>query len=270
MRLSKESSIFCRLSLLCGLVLGISLLWSGGAINPADDASAPTAAVEEGEPNDAFGVLEFRIAPRRPSFRGPSPLTKQGIAQCRKDLTENGPSVSIERNDEFVWMKIMPGVELPKYNPYQITQKYQGVEYLLVHNWPPFVMSSEMGWGLQGVTKDTRDNVGRPAIGFQSDQDGSNCFHDLTSANTNQALAIIVEGKVVSAPNIDGTLRGHGMIPGRFTVEQIDDMTKALGKIARPVSSTAVPVTQRSVGIYLIPVLAFVLVVSLIGFLIYR
>jgi preprotein translocase subunit SecD len=176
----------------------------------------------------------------------------------------------MKREDEFVWMKIMPGVDLPKYNPYQITQEYQRAEYLLVHNWPPFVMSSETGWGLQSITKDTEDNVGRPAIGFRFDQDGGDRFYYLTSANTNQALAIIVEGVVVSAPHIAEAVGSYGMITGSFTAEQLDDMSKTLGKIVQPVSSTAVPVTRKEVGIYLIPVLIFVVVVSIVGFLVYR
>lgn len=236
-----------------------------------DAASAPGGTIDEGEPNVAIGVLEFRVAPRKPgSDLGPSPLTNQEIAQGRKNLAENGPRTSIEWDDEFVWMKIMPGVELPKYNPHQIAGEYQGAEYLLVYNWPPSVMSSEMDWGLQSVTEDAKDAMGRPAVGFQFNQEGGDRFYDLTSANIDQAPAIIIEGEVVSAPHIAMAIRSQGMITGSFAAEQIDDMVKALQGIVRPVSTTAVPVTRRAARIYLIPVVIFVLVVSMVGFLVYR
>ncbi|UCF16213.1 MAG: hypothetical protein JSW59_01900 [Phycisphaerales bacterium] len=253
-----------------GPVLGLSLLWSWAATNAADATSAPAEAAEEAEQGDVDAVLEFRIAPRRPSFRGPSPLTKQEIDKCTKDLTENGPTASMERDDRFVWMKIMPGVALSKNNPHLITEEYQSADYLLVHNWPPSVMSSEMGWGLKRITKDTKDNMGRPAIGFQFDWDGADRFYYLTSANVGRSLAIVIEGKVVSAPSIESAIRSQAVITGDFTTEQIDDMTKALEKIVRPISTTAAPVTRRAVRIYLIPVLIFVMAVTIVGFLVYR
>ncbi len=161
----------------------------------------------------------------------------------------------------------MPGVKLPEI---LITDAYQGSQYLLVYNLPHSVMWPAAGWGLQSVTRGEADSVGRPYVGFQFDREGADLFYDLTSANVDQVLAIIIEGKVVSAPNISTAIRGQGVIAGDFTSKQLDDMSEALRKIVRPVSTTVAPVTQRSVGIYLIPVLIFLLAVSIMGFLIYR
>ena len=251
--------VHCRFLALCDLVLILSLLWSG---------AAPVGASEEPEPNAALGVLEFRVAPPQTgSGRRPGPLTRQEIDRCRRDLAENGPAVSMERDDEFVWMKIMPGVKL---HGDLITEEYQAAEYLLVHNWPPSAMSSAAGWGLHSVSKDTSDNMCRPAVQFLFHREGADRLYYLTSANIGQALAIIVEGKVGSAPNISTAVRSQAIITGDFTSEQINDIVKALQKIVRPVSTTAVPVTRREVRIYLIPVLIFVLAVSIVGFFIYR
>jgi hypothetical protein len=259
-----RSFALCRFSLVCGL-----LLYSGAAMDIADAASGTDVTVEQSEPNDILGVLEFRIAPcRSGSVLGPSPLTDQQIAGFRRDLAENGPAASLERDDKFVWVKIMPSVEL--HNPDQVIEEYQAMEYLLVHNWPPFVMSSKMGWGLQSINKNAKDDMGRSAIGFQIDRDGADRFYDLTSANIDRAVAIIIEGKVVSAPHIATAIRSHGMIAGSFTAEQIDDMARALGKIVRPVSSTPVPVRRRAMVTYLIPLLVFMLAISVVGFVVYR
>jgi preprotein translocase subunit SecD len=237
-----------------------------------NSASAKAPAVEASEPNDTFGVLEFRIAP--PKFghrRGPSPLTRQQIEQYSEDLADNGPSASIKRDDAFTWMEVMEGVKLPGN---LIIAQYDGSEYLLVHNRPPFVMSSATGWGLRSLTEDTTDNMGRPAIGFQFDSDGADRFYYLTSANVGRSLAIIIEGKLVSAPRIESAIRSQAVITGDFTTEQINDMTKALQKIVRPISTPAkTPASkpvQRPLRTYLIPALIFVLAVSIVGFFVYR
>lgn len=266
-----RSFIFWRLSVLCGLALGISLLGSGEATNTADAASAPAGAVEESEPNDVGGVLEFRIAPQKTGTSPrPSPLTQAEIARCRKDLAANGPLAARSRDDRFVWVEITSGVKVE----YLITDAYQGAQYLLVHNWAPFVMWPGTGWGLRNVAKGTADNMGRPHVKFHFDQEGAELFYYLTSANTGETLAIIVAGKVVSAPNISTAVRSQGVITGDFTAEQIDEMIKVLRKDVRPVSRTAPPPasapTRRTVRTYLIPVLIFVLAVSIVGFFIYR
>lgn len=251
--------VYCRFSVLCHLVLISSLLWSG---------AATVGASEESEPNDALGALEFRVAPLQ---IGSGSLTTKEIDRCRKDLAENGPSASMERDDEFVWMKIMPGVKL---HGGLITEEYQAAEYLFVHNWPPSAMSSAAGWGLRSVAKNTTDAMGRPAVQFLFHREGADRFYYLTSANIGQTLAVIVEGKVVSAPNISTAVRSQAIITGDFTSEQIDDIVKTLRKIVRPLPNTApTPASapaRRAIRTYFIPVLIFVLAVSIVGFFIYR
>ena len=264
-----RSLAFCGLLLLYALTPGAAVIsmCAGGVV---DANSAPVDP--NSEYDSAFGVLEFRIAPEiAPSPGRPILAPAQQVAQYRKDLAARGPMAAIRRNGLLVWIKVAPGVTVP---PNLITDEYQGSQYLLVCNWAPFVMSSRMGWGLKSVTKDTKDAMGRRAIGFQLDQAGGSRFYNLTSANIDRAVAIVIEGKVVSAPSIATAVRSQAVITGAFTPKQIDDMTKVLQKIVRPVSTpTAIPISkpaQRPLRIYLIPVLIFVLAVAIVGFFIYR
>ena len=104
--------MFGRLSVRCSVVAVIGVLCVFAAV-AGDVNSGSVGGVEESEPNDFFGVLEFRIAPQNAlTSRMASPLTTKEIGQCRKDLAENGPLASMKRDDEFVWMKIMGGVKL--------------------------------------------------------------------------------------------------------------------------------------------------------------
>ena len=49
------------------------------------------------------------------------------------------------------------------------------------------------------------------------DNRGAELFAALTKANLNKALAIVIDGKVVSAPTIQSTLGKKGIITGRFS-----------------------------------------------------
>ncbi|TKJ35937.1 MAG: hypothetical protein CEE38_13065 [Planctomycetes bacterium B3_Pla] len=267
-----KSILFCRLSFFCGLVLGISLLWSGAATNAANAASAPVGAVEESESYDVGGVLEFRIAPQKPgSGTGTSPVTKEEIAQCRKDLAANGPMAAKSRNDRFVWVEITSGV---KVSENLITGEYRGAACLLVHNRAPFVIWPGTGWGLLSVRKGAADNMGRPYIGFRFDRVGADLFYNLTSANIDEALAIIVDGKVVSAPTISTAVGSQAVISGDFTREQIDEMVKVLRKDVLPApGSTTAPrsaTAPRVIKTYVIAALLIVLGISTLVYFVYR
>jgi hypothetical protein len=261
--------LFCGMLLLYALMPGAAVIsmCTGGVVDAKSATVDPNS-----EYDNAFGVLEFRIAPEtNPSPGRPILAPAQQVAQYRKDLAARGPMGAIQRNGLLVWIKIAPGVTVP---PNLITDEYQGSQYLLVCNGWQVMMSSATGWGLKSVTKDTKDAMGRPAIGFQLDQVGGNRFYNLTSGNIDRAVAIVIEGKVVSAPSIATAVRSQAVITGDFTTKQIDDMTKVLQKIIRPVSTpTAIPISkpaQRPLRIYLIPILIFVLAVAIVGFFIYR
>jgi preprotein translocase subunit SecD len=65
--------------------------------------------------------------------------------------------------------------------------------------------------------KDTHravDSAGRPAVGFVWNAQGRNLFYDMTSNNVGRAMAIIVEGKVHSAPVIRSAIGEQGIIEG--------------------------------------------------------
>ncbi len=73
-----------------------------------------------------------------------------------------------------------------------------------------------------------RTPVNQPAVGFVLDDRGAELFSTLTKANINNALAIVVDGKVVSAPIIRAALGKQGMITGKFTEQEAADLAAAL------------------------------------------
>ncbi|MHC4906124.1 MAG: SecDF P1 head subdomain-containing protein [Planctomycetota bacterium] len=96
-------------------------------------------------------------------------------------------------------------------------------------------MIPDDSWGLKEVVADS-DNNGRPAIRIIFDPAGAEQFNTLTKSNINRRLAILIDGKVITAPQIMMALSGQAMIAGGFTEEEADKMAAELKKGMPPVT----------------------------------
>ncbi len=92
---------------------------------------------------------------------------------------------------------------------------------------------------------DPRTN--EPVVNFRFDSTGGKRFGDATAANVGRPFAIILDGKVISAPVIrEPILGGSGQISGRFTVKGAQDLALLLRAGALPAPLTILE--ERSVG----------------------
>lgn len=88
---------------------------------------------------------------------------------------------------------------------------------------------------------------GRPVVSFRFDTRGGKQFGDVTRDNVGQILAIVLDGKVISAPRIrEPILGGSGVISGNFTVEGAQDLALLLRAGALPAPLTILE--ERTVG----------------------
>ncbi|CAN5273916.1 protein translocase subunit SecD [soil metagenome] len=80
------------------------------------------------------------------------------------------------------------------------------------------------------------DQNGQPAIGFRFDSLGARRFAAATATeNIGKRFAIILDDKVISAPNIIGTIpSGSGQITGGFTIAEASEMVNLLNGGALP------------------------------------
>ena len=84
-----------------------------------------------------------------------------------------------------------------------------------------------------------RDDNGLPAVAFTLTPDGGRRFADLTAANVGRQLAIVLDGRIQSAPVIqDAIAGGEGTIQGTFTPQEASDLALVLRSGALPVSMT--------------------------------
>ena len=87
----------------------------------------------------------------------------------------------------------------------------------------------------------------QPIVNFRFDAAGGKRFGDTTSKNVGTQLAIILDGKIVSAPNIrEPILGGTGQISGSFSVQETQDLSLLLRAGALPAPLTILE--ERSVG----------------------
>ncbi|QKF91929.1 protein translocase subunit SecD [Campylobacter sp. CCUG 57310] len=95
------------------------------------------------------------------------------------------------------------------------------------------------------VAFDQRTNA--PVISFTLNAEGARIFGDFTGANVGKRLAIVLDGKVYSAPVINERIGGgNGQISGGFSVEEAHDVAIALrsGALLAPVKM----LEKRSIG----------------------
>ena len=87
----------------------------------------------------------------------------------------------------------------------------------------------------------------QPIVNFRFNIRGGQRFGQVTSENVGRPFAIVLDGKVISAPRILGPITGgSGQISGNFTVEQANNLSILLRAGALPAKLTIVE--ERTVG----------------------
>jgi SecD/SecF fusion protein len=88
--------------------------------------------------------------------------------------------------------------------------------------------------------------LGLPEVSFRMTRDGAKLFGQMTGSHINRRLAIVLDGKVQSAPTIQSRITDAGRITGRFTREEAHDLAIVLraGALPAPISVEE----ERTVG----------------------
>jgi len=94
--------------------------------------------------------------------------------------------------------------------------------------------------------KPTLDETNRPAVSFSLNTDGARKFGKATGENIGRRLAIILDGRVQSAPVIEGRIFDEGRISGVFTQQEVQDLSLILRSGALPAS--LIYLEERTVG----------------------
>lgn len=101
------------------------------------------------------------------------------------------------------------------------------------------------------TARDEFDNFGKPCVSMSMNSDGARRWAQLTRNNVGKAVAIVLDGVVYSAPNVNCEIDGgNSQITGSFTVEDTKDLANTLvsGKMPAPARIVQEEVVGPSLG----------------------
>lgn len=93
------------------------------------------------------------------------------------------------------------------------------------------------------------DDTARPAVHFEMNRDGARRMNALTGRNKPEGsqfklLAIISDGKLITAPQINSTIRDRGIIEGTFSQKEVDNLVANLKAGKLEVALSENPISQ--------------------------
>ena len=101
----------------------------------------------------------------------------------------------------------------------------------------------------------SRDERGGPAVGFSFTVAGSNRFARLTGRNLpdtvgdfKRRLAVVLDGELRSAPSINSVISSSGIIEGRFSQREVDELVDVFNAGALEVPLDPTPVSEATVS----------------------
>ena len=134
-------------------------------------------------------------------------------------IVENGPAAT--REQLLVNGQVPPGMDIvpgASATPGDTT----GTEYYLVRK-----VAAVTGRDLRNA-RPTVDENNQPAVGFTLSSDGGRKFGKVTGDNMGRQLAIVLDGRVQSAPRVDARITTDGIIHGQFTTQSAQDLSIVL------------------------------------------
>ncbi len=120
--------------------------------------------------------------------------------------------------------------------------------------------------------KDEYDQFGKPAVSMSMNTDGSRRWAQLTKQNIGKSIAIVLDGYVYSAPNVNTEITGgNSQITGHFTPDQAKVFANLLkaGKIPAPARIVQEDIVGPSLGQASINAGVFSFIVALVLLMIY-
>jgi preprotein translocase subunit SecD len=151
---------------------------------------------------------------------------------------QGGPFSSIESAVQANGGRIAEGYEILPYR--EDRGEDNRLEYLVVST-----ASTITGKHLKSARR-SADSNGAPAVGFFLNAEGAELFSRATEQHVGERLAIVLDKTVSSAPVINERIGAEGIIHGRFTIQQAEDLALLLRSGALPASLRVLE--ERAVG----------------------
>ncbi len=188
---------------------------------------------------------------------------KQSIEIVRRRIDDVGtkePSI-LQRGEKRILVEL-PGLKDPerikallgktaKLNFRLVSDNDEfGTEQLISENGEKLNISKRIimsGENLIDAQPSIQNQNNEPTVSFTLDRIGAQKFGRATTDNVGKRLAIVLDGDIVSAPNINEPITsGNGMISGNFSFQEATDLALLLRSGALP--TPLIVVEERTVG----------------------
>ena len=189
------------------------------------------------------GVLEYHIL-----VTGADAVPTEA-QKMRERLSPNGPGPVVQAGDTTRWFQIDRNSE--KFGG-DILGTWRGKQYVLAWITADKSLDHRQGqkpWALTNA-RPGQGNNGEAVVDFSFDAQGAADFGQLTGSNINKPLAVILDGKVISAPNIRSQITANGMIDGGsegFSKAELDYLVNTLSAGSLPAQLEEEPISERHV-----------------------
>jgi preprotein translocase subunit SecD len=179
-------------------------------------------------------------------------LRSMGV--CELFFIAEGDELEAERQKLEAWRSLHPGGALDEFNALDPEDQgpvrglawfravFRGPDAEVESTYPvrlPTAVADHLGAASFERVGATQDRYGYPALSFEVRDSRQEDFERLTGAHLNQRLAILIDGKIRSAPTLNSKLIGGGIIEGRFTSEEVVGMAEAFSKLQGPLRVSA-------------------------------
>ena len=205
------------------------------------------------------GVLEFRIAVRPGALDVPITLLREQLAERGPNNTDSPVARWFSINDLKQWTdEDQPesvaaliadpvGYFQTRYN--LVAAEKDGRRFILLYVSPEKSMTHTAGdnWAIRQASQ-TIDDLGRPAVSFGLDSAGGSMMRRLTSPNINQPMAIVLDGEVYTAPNLNSAIGSRGIIQGNFGEAEVKYLIRVLAAGSLEARLSPEPISTSILG----------------------
>ena len=205
------------------------------------------------------GVLEFRIAVRPAAQDVPIDLLREQLVERGPNNTDSVVAAWFPINDLKQWtdedkpetvasLQANPvGYFQSRYN--LVAAEKEGRYYLLLYTTPERSLTHADGeqWAIRRAGR-TVDDLGRPAVSFGLDASGGSKMRKLTTPNINQPMAIVLDGEVYTAPNLNSAIGSSGVIQGNFGEAEITYLIRVLAAGSLEARLSQEPISTSILG----------------------
>ncbi len=191
------------------------------------------------------GVLEFFI------LANPRSLQEQvAFQEMTERMQAGGRGPGQRSGDIFRWLRI----DKPeRFGPQGVQAMWGGDTFILVDARPEasLTKSKPLEWGLEAAFRQTDPNTNENVVAFRFDPQGAQYFAALTGSHIDQPMAIALDGRVISAPNINSQIGRNGIISGGsggFSGAELRYLVSTLGAGSLPAQLSEQPISEQTVG----------------------